>query len=139
METFTYEVLVADTVTLGTYEITGRFTDSDRTDHTVVGDSEITVEFPPSVAVSTTDLTVNEGSTGTYTVKLNTQPSDEVTVTINDPTDNTDVSTSPASLSFSTSNWATAQTVAVTAAEDGDSCKTRPPLRTPWPAGTTTP
>ena len=87
---------------------------------TVVGDTQITVAHPPSVAISTTDLTVNEGSTGTYTVKLNTQPSDEVTVTINDPTDNTDVSTSPESLTFSTTNWATAQTVIVTAAEDGD-------------------
>ena len=120
VDTYTYEIAVADTVTPGTYEITGRFRDSDRTDHTVVGDSQITVAFPPSVAISPTDLTVNEGSTGTYTVKLNTQPSDEVTVTINDPTDNTDVTASPASLSFSTSNWATAQTGTVTAAEDGD-------------------
>ena len=121
VDTYTYEIAVADTVTPGTYEITGRFRDSDRTDHTVVGDSQITVAFPPSVAISPTDLTVNEGSTGTYTVKLNTQPSDEVTITIVDPTDNTDVSTSPESLSFSTTRTGRRRRrSSVTAAEDGD-------------------
>ena len=51
---------------------------------------------------------------------LDTQPTAAVTVTINDPTDNADVTANPASLTFSTSNWATAQTVTVSAAEDGD-------------------
>ena len=72
------------------------------------------------MAVSPTDLTVGEGSTETYTVVLNTQPTDDVTVTVNDPTDNTDVTAEPASLTFSTSNWNTAQTVTVSAAEDAD-------------------
>ena len=72
------------------------------------------------MTVSPTDLTVDEGSTETYTVVLNTQPTDDVTVTVNDPTDNTDVTAEPASLTFSTSNWNTAQTVTVSAAEDAD-------------------
>ena len=119
--TFTYEVSVADTVPPGLYEITGEIVDEDRDHFPVLGDTEITVVLPPGVAISPTDLTVNEGSTGTYTVKLNAEPSDEVTVTIVDPTDNTDVTASPASLSFSTTDWATAQTVTVSAAEDADS------------------
>ena len=73
------------------------------------------------VTVSRTSLTVNEGGNGTYTVKLDTQPSADVTVTVNDPTDNGDVTADPASLTFTTSNWATAQTVTVSAAEDDDS------------------
>ena len=73
------------------------------------------------VTVSRTSLTVNEGGNGTYTVKLDTQPSADVTVTVNDPTDNGDVTADPASLTFTTSNWATAQTVTVSAAEDADS------------------
>ena len=122
IDTYTYEVTVADTVMPADYAITGTFQDFDtRMFQPVVGDTQITVAFPPGVAVSPTDLTVNEGSTGTYTVKLNAEPSDEVTVTINDPTDNTDVTASPASLTFSTSNWDTAQTVTVSAAEDADS------------------
>ena len=72
------------------------------------------------VTVSATSLTINEGGSGTYTLKLNTQPTSGVTVTVNDPTNNTDVTTDPASLTFSTSNWATAQTVTVKAAEDSD-------------------
>ena len=75
------------------------------------------------VTVSPTTLPVNEGSTGTYTVLLDTQPTATVTVTINDPTDNTDVTADPASLSFSTSNWSTLQTVTVRAAEDADSAQ----------------
>ena len=57
----------------------------------------------------------------TYTVVLDTQPTATVTVTIVDPTDNADVTANPASLTFTTSNWATAQTVTVSAAEDDDS------------------
>ena len=75
----------------------------------------------PGVTVTPTSLAVDEGSTGTYTVELDTQPTAQVTVTINDPTGNTDVTANPASLMFSTSNWATPQTVTVRAAEDGDS------------------
>ena len=72
------------------------------------------------VTVEPTELTIAEGGSGTYTVVLNTLPSAAVTVAINDPTGNTDVTASPASLSFSTTDWATAQTVTVSAAEDGD-------------------
>ena len=36
---------------------------------------------------------------------LNTQPAGDVTVTINDPTDNTDVTADPAILTFTTDNW----------------------------------
>ena len=75
------------------------------------------------VTVTPTSLTVNEGGTNTYTVVLDTEPTAAVTVTIVDPTDNTDVTANPASLTFSTSNWDTAQTVTVSAAEDDDSTR----------------
>ena len=73
------------------------------------------------VTVTPTSLPVNEGGSGTYTVVLNTQPTDAVTVTVVDPTDNMDVTTNTASLTFSTTDWATEQTVTVSAAEDDDS------------------
>ena len=50
-------------------------------------------------------------------------PPATVTVTIVDPTDNTDVTANPESLTFSTSNWNTAQTVTVSAAEDDDAAQ----------------
>ena len=72
----------------------------------------------PGVTVMPPSLTIAEGSTGTYTVELNTQPTAQVTVAIS--TSNTEVTVSPTSLTFTTSNWNSAQTVTVTAGQDAD-------------------
>ena len=119
----TYQ-LTASTVP-GDYEITGIMLIEPMVTTPVVGDTKITVALPlpPGVTVSPTMLTVPEGSTATYTIVLDTQPTSGVTVTIVDPTDNTDVTADPASLSFSTSNWSTPQTVTVRASEDADSAQ----------------
>ena len=68
------------------------------------------------VTVSPTALTVTKGTSRIYTAKLNTQPTGSVTVTPS--SSNTKVTFSPASLTFTTTNWNTAQTVTVTAAQD---------------------
>ncbi len=81
---------------------------------------DVTDDDTDGVTVNPTELTVTEGLTAEYTVVLNTLPSGTVTVTINDPTDNTDVTADPASLTFTTSNWDQAQTVTVRAAQDND-------------------
>ena len=80
----------------------------------------ITDNDTEGVTVSETGLTIVEGSSGTYTVVLDTQPAGTVTVTVNDPLDNTDVTTDPASLTFTTTDWGTAQEVTVTAGQDAD-------------------
>ena len=85
----------------------------------------VTDDEMAGVTVTPTSLTVNEGGTNTYTVVLDTQPTATVTVTIVDPTDNADVTANPASLTFSTSDWNTAVTVTVSAAEDADSTQDR--------------
>ena len=72
------------------------------------------------VTVSPTELTVAEGGQETYTVVLDSQPEGNVTVTVNDPTDNTDVTADPASLPFTPTDWNTEQTVTVSAAQDSD-------------------
>ncbi len=82
-------------------------------------DVTVTDNDTPGVTLSKDSLTVDEGSTGTYTVKLDTEPTGDVIVTINDPT-NTDVTTDPATLTFTTLNWKDTQTVTVTAAEEDD-------------------
>ena len=71
------------------------------------------------VTVSESALTIEEGGDATYTVKLDTQPTDSVTVTVKVPAD-TDVTAEPASLTFSASTWSTAQTVTVSAKQDDD-------------------
>ena len=71
------------------------------------------------VTVSATALTVNEGTMGTYTVVLDSQPTANVTVTPS-RTGSSDVTFSPATLTFTALNWNTVQPVTVTAAQDND-------------------
>jgi V8-like Glu-specific endopeptidase len=58
---------------------------------------------------------VEAGQTDTYKVKLSQKPTASVTVTISPDSQET---TSPTSLTFTTSNWNTLQTVTVTAVDD---------------------
>ncbi len=69
------------------------------------------------VSVSRRSLSVDEGDSGTYTVRLTFQPSGTVRV---DVAGGGDVTAVPASLVFTTDNWDTTQTVTVHAAEDLD-------------------
>ena len=71
------------------------------------------------VTVSATALTVNEDTTGTYTVVLDSEPTANVTVTPS-RTGSSDVTFSPATLTFTALNWNTVQPVTVTAAHDSD-------------------
>ena len=105
-----------DAVTL-THTATGGNYDGETATLAVTVDDDETV----SVVLSKTALSVDEGDdTGVnYTVKLATQPSETVTVTVTGHT-GTDVSVNQASLTFTTENWDTAQTVTVTAADDAD-------------------
>ncbi len=79
----------------------------------------VTDDDTAGVSVSETTLTVTEGGSGTYTVKLNLQPTSDVVINVT-KSGSTDVTVSPATLTFTTSNWSTAQTVTVAAAQDAD-------------------
>ena len=70
------------------------------------------------LVVSTTQLDINEGADGQFQVKLNTEPTADVTVTPS--SDNTDVTVLPSSLTFTSSNWSAYQTVTVTGLSDDD-------------------
>ena len=74
----------------------------------------------PGVQLSTNALTVTEGGSANYTVVLNTLPPGNVTVTLSRRTGDSDLTVSPARLTFTTDNWSTAQTATVSAAEDDD-------------------
>ena len=77
----------------------------------------ITDDDTAGVAVSETSVTVDEdGGTATYTVVLTSQPSGDVTVT---PTSSaTGNATVSGALTFTPTNWETAQTVTVTGVND---------------------
>ena len=72
----------------------------------------------PALSVSATALRLTEGGSAAYTVALATRPDGNVSVAI--ASDNDDVTTRPAALTFTTANWSTAQRVTVSAASDGD-------------------
>ncbi len=68
------------------------------------------------VTVSPTSLTIAAGVSGTYRVRLNTQPTDTVSVTVDSPRNDVTVTGSP--VIFTTSNWNADQTVTVMVDED---------------------
>ena len=92
------------------------FTERPVTNGSTVAD----VERPDGgLALSRTDLEIDEGESGTYTVALASQPASDVTVEISQrPPGRATVS--PASLTFTADNWNTPQTVTITSAEDAN-------------------
>ena len=71
------------------------------------------------VTVSPTELEIDEGGDGEYTVVLDALPSGPVTVSVTVPA-GADLSLNKTSLTFTTGNWETVQTVTVTAERDDD-------------------
>ena len=80
----------------------------------------------PSLRVSSNTLTVREESSATYQVRLNTQPSANVTVTVSGATSEVTVDTdadtigNQSTLTFTTTDWSTYQDVKVSADDDDD-------------------
>ena len=92
------------------------FTKQPATNHSTVTD----VNRPGGgLALSRTDLIINEGSTGTYTVVLTSQPAADVTVSVADHPPGR-VTVSPTSLTFTADNWNTPQTVTISSTEDSN-------------------
>ena len=86
-----------------------------------VSEVEVTVtdDEMAGVSIAPAELTIAEGGSDSYEVVLTSKPSHEVTVTISRSGD-TDIDRDPDRLTFSSSNWNTAQTVTVSTAQDGD-------------------
>ena len=85
------------------------------------GSVSVTIEDDETagVTISESTLGIEEGATVTYTVVLDTEPTGDVTVTIGGATDN-DLALDKTSLTFTTTDWDTPQTVTVTAEQDDD-------------------
>ena len=82
----------------------------------------ITDDDTANLVVSASTLSVGEAGSGDFTVKLATQPSAGVSVSVS--SDDTGAATvSPASLSFTTANWDTTQTVTVSGVDDPDTAE----------------
>ncbi len=87
----------------------------------VTEDLPVTVDDGDTVGlvVDPASVTVAEGGSASYTVKLATEPSATVTVAVTGHA-GSDLTLDKASLTFTASSWGTAQTVTVTAAGDDD-------------------
>ena len=73
-----------------------------------------------NLIVSPTALTVSEGGVVTFSVAFSNQPSTTVTMTIAKTTGDVGVMATPTSLTFTTLDWGTPQTVTITSLEDSD-------------------
>ena len=89
---------------------------------TAWGDSEFGGTTSYSNTQSATTLSVDEDSTNTYTIVLDSQPIGDVTVSMLSDSigSSTSVATVTPSLTFTDSNWNTPQTVTVTGVKDND-------------------
>ena len=86
---------------------------------------DVTVKAMRGVTVSRDALTVDEGSTGSYTVVLDSEPTGTVTVTPSVPA-NRDLSVDPTELTFNTGDWRFPKTVLVEAERDMDTVADAP-------------
>jgi hypothetical protein len=90
---------------------------------TIVVSSPTTVQanflLNPTIVPSRDNFSVNEGTTGTFSVKLSSRPAGTTVVSVTKVTGgDADLSASPSSLTFTTANWSVEQFVTVEAKED---------------------
>ena len=78
----------------------------------------ITSSVYGEIISSATSLSISEGNIGTFDVTLNQAPTKDQTINIS--VDNTDITLSPTSVTFNSSNYNVAQTVSVIVDEDSD-------------------
>ena len=128
-------IAAGQTASTGVVTVTGVDNDVDAADRTVrvkgaagntvgaSGPADVTLTLEDDdtrgVTVSKSDLDIDEGDDGTYTVVLASKPTGQVTVTPSRSSGDADVTVSGA-LTFTTADWDTARTVTVSAAQDLD-------------------
>ncbi|MEW1930275.1 glycoside hydrolase family 48 protein [Streptomyces sp. NPDC088360] len=116
--------LNADSLTTGTHSLYAKAYDSQGAsgESTPVG---ITVAAGPALVATPSQLGIQQGKSGTFDVKLSTQPASNVTVSTARTSGNTGLSVSSgASLTFTPSNWNTAQKVTIAADASGTGAAT---------------
>ncbi|WP_371526085.1 cellulose binding domain-containing protein [Streptomyces sp. NBC_01283] len=116
--------LSADALAAGTHSLYAKAYDSQGAsgESTPVG---ITVAAGPALVATPSQLGVQQGKSGTFDVKLSTQPASNVTVSVARTSGNTGLSVSSgASLTFTPSNWNTAQKVTIAADASGTGAAT---------------
>ncbi|MEV4803870.1 glycoside hydrolase family 48 protein [Nonomuraea sp. NPDC049421] len=108
-------------VAAGSYSITARATDNSGqvTTSSPVGIT-VSPNSGPALVVSPTTVSVPETGEATFGVRLSQAPSSSVTVSVARASGDADLTVSPSSRTFTTSNWNTAQNFTISAADDDD-------------------
>ena len=128
--TFTFQALTdgvdegTERVTLGFGALPSSVNVATRSTAEVIIEDVTIEDDRRGVRITPFALEVMEGGRETYTVVLESAPTGPVTVTVEGAAE--DVTAAPESLVFTPSNWSTAQTVTVTAAEDEDQLEDAP-------------
>ena len=131
----TLTIAAGATASTGAVTVTGVGNDVDTADTTVKvkgaasndlgasGPLEVTLTLVDDdtrgVTVSKTDLEIDEGEDGAYTVVLSSEPTGEVAVTPSRSSGDADITVGGA-LTFTADDWATPKTVTVSSAQDSD-------------------
>jgi cellulose 1,4-beta-cellobiosidase len=104
-------------VAAGSYSLTARATDgSGNTATSPAVSVTVNPAATPAIVATPASLSVTQGTTGTFGVTLNQAPASNVTVAVSRTSGNTGLSVSSgASLTFTPSNWNTAQNVTIAA------------------------
>ncbi|MFH8487691.1 glycoside hydrolase family 48 protein [Streptomyces longisporoflavus] len=116
--------LDTDTLAAGTHSLYAKAHDSQGAsgESTPVG---ITVAAGPALVASPSQLGIQQSKSGTFDVKLSTRPASDVTVSVARTSGNSGLSVSSgANLTFTPSNWNTAQKVTIAADASGTGAAT---------------
>ena len=85
---------------------------------TITDDDTRGITPSPAKLAAGTGLNMKEGGTSTYSLVLDTEPTDTVTVTVTRRQDDL-IRLTPETLTFTPSDWSTAQTISVVSLDDG--------------------
>ena len=85
---------------------------------TITDDDTRGITISPASLATGSGIGMKEGGTSTYSLVLDTEPTDTVTVTVASEQDNP-IRLTPETLTFTPSNWSTTQTISVESLDDG--------------------
>ena len=112
----------AETVTLlGSELVAGDSADSlpvRSASFTIIDDDTTGITISPAKLAAGTGISMKEGGTSTYSLVLDSEPTDTVTVTVAGRQGDL-ISLTPETLTFTPSDWSTAKTISVVSLDDG--------------------
>ncbi len=105
---------------VGTYVFQAKATDNQGGTATAQVTVVVDPSMAPSIQVTSSAVSVPEAGSTTVGVKLSAAPTANVIVALARSAGDTDITVSPATLTFTTANWNTNQTATIAAADDTD-------------------